>query len=707
MKKIVYLFVFLSITVFAQKKELSLDDAVLGYYKGLYPQTLRNLQWVKNENTFLYQKNDEIIFKNIKNEVQKRIKKEDFLIIFPKRKNLPYIETVTTDFIKFSEPNKIILYNYNHQSYKTISLPPDAQNLDFCIKNKKVAYTLNNNLYLADFKNKKIPVAVFNNSNIVSGQAIARSEFGITKGTFWSPKGNKLAFYQKDETNVENYPLVDVSVTPAKLNNIKYPMNGRASEEPAIGIYDLSTKKTIYLKLFDKAGKEHYVTNLSWGPDEKYIYVAEINREQNHMWMNKYDAKTGKFVQTLFEETNNKWVEPEHPAYFIPNHNNEFIWMSERDGFMNLYKYQTNGTLIKKLTDNKWVTNEILCFSHKGKYVYITGTGNDPRDKKLFKVNTKTGKIKELTSSTGYHQILLSDNGRYFIDKFSNIDTPTITLLYNYKAKLIDTLLKSPNPLKQFKINPKPEMFSIIGEFDDKLYARIFKPSNFDPNKKYPVLVYVYGGPHAQLVTNRWLGGAPLWMPWMAEQGYIVFTVDGHGSANRGFEFESVIHRRLGQVEMKDQIHGIKFLEKLPYVDSERIAVHGWSYGGFMTISLMTNYPDIFQTGVAGGPVTDWKWYEVMYGERYMDRYFENEEGFKNTSLLRKINNLKGKLLTIHGYQDDVVVPQHNIALHKEAIRNNIQMDFYLYPAAKHNVYGKDRVHLIKKILQYIIVNNQ
>ena len=708
MKKLFYILLFIiGSQITAQQKQMSLDDAVLGYWKGLYPESLRNLQWLKDADMFLYNNNNKIIIENIEGQKLFEIDLASWQKTFEKAKYLPYIETVTKDFWMFSGKNKTYLYDYHNKSYQVINMPENAENQDFCYKIKMTAYTVENNLYIADTQGNQWDVAVNENKNIVSGQAIARSEFGITKGTFWSPQANKLAFYQKDETNVEEYPLVDITETPAKLHNIKYPMNGRGSEEPAVGVYDIKTHKTVYLKLFDKAGKEHYATNLTWGPNERYIYLAEINRDQNHIWFNKYDAQTGLFIKTLFEETNDKWAEPEHPAFFIP-HSNRFVWLSERDGFMNLYIYDDNGKFIKQLTRNKWVTNNVLGFSPDGKYVYTEGTGSDPRESHLFKIRIKNGKQKQLTEGEGRHSVQINKNASYFLDNYSSVRIPRRVMLNDTrKAKMNKILLKAKNPVTDYNINPYPEMFTIKGEYGDLLYARMFKPADFDPQKKYPVLVYVYGGPHAQLVTNRWLGGAPLWMPWLAAQGYIVFTVDGHGSANRGFAFESVIYRHLGQVEMKDQLHGVEYLKSLPYVDSKRLAVHGWSFGGFMTTSLMTTYPDVFTTGVAGGPVTEWKWYEVMYGERYMDTEAQNPEGFKETGVLHKIKNLKGKLLTIHGYQDDVVVPQHNIALHREAIKNAIQMDFYLYPTHTHNVRGKDRVHLMRKILDYIMENNK
>ena len=235
----------------------------------------------------------------------------------------------------------------------------------------------------------------------------------------------------------------------------------------------------------------------------------------------------------------------------------------------------------------------------------------------------------------------------------------------------------------------------------------MIKPSNFDPSKKYPVFVYVYGGPHAQMINNSYLDGANLWMYWMAEQGYLVFTVDNRGSENRGVAFESIIHGQLGVVEIDDQMKGVEYLKSLPYVDGNRLAIHGWSYGGFMTTSIMLRKPDAFKVGVAGGPVTDWKYYEVMYGERYMDTPLENQKGFDTSSTLNYVKDLKGKLLLIHGTSDDVVVMQNNFALIKKFVEAGKQIDFFPYPMHKHNVQGKDRVHLMQKVLDYVIEKNQ
>jgi dipeptidyl-peptidase-4 len=701
-------FFFFVTSIFAQEqKELTLEDAVFGYYKGLYPENLSQLQWSKNSNEFLYKKGDSLIITDAATLTKHAVKKEEIARVVDGVKRLPYIQIFTSDYLIFQKDSTFVFYNYKQKSAEFIKTAAAAENTDIDWKNFRIAYTIDNDLYIADKNHHKIPVAVNDNPDIVSGQAIARFEFGISKGTFWSPDGRYLAFYQKDETDVENYPLVDITQTPAALKNIKYPMNGRGSEKPAVGIYDTQTGKTVFLDLFDKAGEYHYATNLTWDTNSRYIYLAEVNREQNRMWFNKYKVPDGGFVKTLFEEKNERWVEPEKPAYFVPG-TRQFVWMSERDGFMNLYLYDAdNGRLIRQLTRNAWVMTGVSGFSQDGAYVYATGTGKDPRQNHLFRIKLKSGYQKQLTQDKGTHRVQLSFDGNYFLDDYSSVDVPRIICLKKTGSKKsIAKLLEAEDPLKAYGLS-KPELISIKGAFTDVLYGRIIKPSDFDPSKKYPVLIYVYGGPHVQLVTDTWMAGASLWMYWLAEQGYIVFTLDNHGSMNRGFAFESVIHRQLGQVEAKDQMFGVAYLRTLPYVDANRIAVHGWSYGGYMTLTLLTEYPEVFKVGVAGGPVTDWKWYEVMYGERYMDTYKENPEGFKQTSILNKIENLQAKLLTVHGYMDDVVVPQHNIALHLKAIEKQIQMDFYLYPTDKHGVGGKRRLHLYRKMLNYIMENNK
>jgi dipeptidyl-peptidase-4 len=423
------------------------------------------------------------------------------------------------------------------------------------------------------------------------------------------------------------------------------------------------------------------------------------------MHLNLYDANTGAFVRTIAEEKNTKWVEPEHAAYFPNAKSDNFVWISEKDGFDNLYYYSIDGKLIRQLTQNKFVAKEILGTNPAGTEVYFMATGPNPTNLLVYKVDLK-GKQTLVTKNDGTHFVAISTDGNSIFDEYSNHNTPSKSLLIDKSGK-VKTLLESKNKYDGYTLGTAEIKTIKAADGTTDLYTRLIKPSNFDPAKKYPVMVYVYGGPHAQMITNSFLDGANLWMYWMAEQGYLVFTVDNRGSENRGFAFESVIHGRVGYNEMEDQLKGVEYLKSLPYVDGNRLAVHGWSYGGFMTTSLMLRKPDTFKVGVAGGPVTDWRYYEVMYGERYMDTPAENQKGFDENSTLNYVDNLKGKLLLIHGTVDDVVVMQQNFALIKKFVEAGKQIDFFAYPMHKHNVIGKDRVHLMQKVLNYIIDNNK
>jgi len=708
MKKIFsFLFLFTFILGFSQQTTLSLEDAVLGYQKGLYPASLTDLQWVGNSDSYVFQKDNSLIFTDAaSNKVTKNISLSELQKNYPELKRFPRLMEISSNELVFTNKNFIETYNYYTQTKNaSVQFDEAAENTEYNSKAKAIAYTLENNLFIGTASNPKIAVTNIEDKNMVSGQAIHRSEFGIVKGTFWSPEGNYLAFYQKDESNVTNYPLVDINTYPASLKNIKYPMAGQGSEIAKIGIYNLKTQQIVYLDI--DTADEHYLTNLSWTPDEKYVLVAEINRGQNHVWYNRYNVSTGKKINTLFEETNDKWTEPEHDAVFLPNSNTNFLWFSERDGFMNLYQYATDGKLIKQVTNFNWVVTGILGFDESGKNIFITGTGTDPREMHTFKVNLKNGKFTKLTKTNGTHSTQLSTNGHYLLDSYSSLTIPTnIDIVATDKGKST-SIFSAENPLKDYKIGTT-EFIKLKGNDGTDLYAKITKPANFDATKKYPVLVYVYGGPHLQLVKNSWLAGSNLWMLAFASlENYIVFTLDNRGSENRGFAFESAVHRNLGDAEMEDQLTGIDYLKSLNFVDSKRIAVNGWSFGGFMTTSLMLRNPGVFTTAVAGGLVTDWKYYEVMYGERYMDTPQENPQGYEKAKVHNYIKNLEGKLLLIIGSVDPVVVPQHSMTLLQEAVKQKVQIDFFTYPMHEHNVGGVDRAHLIKKMMDYIVENNK
>jgi dipeptidyl-peptidase-4 len=710
MNKKILLFVslFIALTTQAQLKTISLEEAVMQQNRAFRADKLQGFQWIPATNAYVYYTDT---FTKMMTANTKDSKPTEMLTLVDlnkelgtKLKNFTGTTFIDASTLLITDGANYYTYNVTTKAGKLIQATTETQeNAMFDANHTNLAFTEKNNLFFYNRNKEKITVTNETNEAIVSGQFFARNEFGIKEGIFWSPKASFLAFYQKDQSEVADYPLLDITETPGKLESIKYPMIGQKSEKPKVGIYNIATKKTVFIS--PKGNTDDYLTNLSWSPDEKYVLIAELNRGQNDMYLNVYDATTGAFIRTILNEKNDNWVEPEHEAFFPNSKSNNFVWFSEKDGYQNLYYYTIEGKLIKQLTANKFPTREILGANSAGNEIYFAATGENPTNMLAYKVDLK-GKQTLITKDQGVHAVTASTDGNFFFDEFSNHTTPSKSLLYDKSGKAT-TLLVSKNKYDGYTLGSAEIKTIKAADGTTDLYTRLIKPSNFDPAKKYPVMVYVYGGPHAQMITNSFLDGANLWMYWMAEQGYLVFTVDNRGSDNRGFAFESVIHGRLGVNEMDDQLKGVEYLKSLPYVDGNRLAVHGWSFGGFMTTSLMLRKPDTFKVGVAGGPVTDWKYYEIMYGERYMDTPAENPKGFEEASTLNYVKDLKGKLLLIHGTSDDVVVMQNNFALIKKFVEAQKQVDFFAYPMHKHNVIGKDRVHLMTKVLNYIIENNK
>ena len=571
---------------------------------------------------------------------------------------------------------------------------------------RATAYVEGHQLYVVDSEGKKHQLSTDGSREIVYGQSVHRNEFGIEKGTFWSPDGQRLAFYRMDQSMVQDYPQVDIFPREATYEPDKYPMAGMTSHQVTVGVYDLKTDKTVYLKTplpLEGSGEACYFTNIAWSPDAKTIYMFELNRDQNDCRLVSYDATTGERIAELYRETSDKYVEPLHPIQFLPWDSNKFIMQSQRDGYNHLYLYNKDGKLLSQLTSGPWVIQKVLGFNAKQKSIIIEANKYHPLHRQLYSVNVSNGKMTQLTMSDGVHRGELSASGNYVIDRHSAPTEPRNISVVNVQGSRskVQRLLTAADPWADYE-QPIFESGSIkAADGVTDLYYRMVKPHSFDPQKKYPTVVYVYGGPHAHNVEASWHWYSRTWETYMAQKGYVLFILDNRGSENRGRDFEQATFRQLGQIEMQDQMKGVEYLRTLPYVDMNRLGVHGWSFGGFMTISLMLNYPDVFKVGVAGGPVIDWKWYEVMYGERYMDTPQQNPEGYAKTSLIDKACNLKGKLQIITGYNDNTVVPQHCLSFLDACIKAGTQPDFFAYPGEEHNMRGHASVHLHERITQY------
>ena len=706
-------FLILIHSIHAQNKLLTIEDALVKNRTTLAPENLRQLQFVYGTEDYVYLKrveNKDVWMKgNLKSAAEQIFLSLDDLNQKLKAAGsdgltgMPMIQFNKSSEWIFSVNGSKFSLNTTTSQLKTI--------IDKNMANKEsveesisgfVAYVDNHNLFVTDGKNAR-HVTTDGSKDIVYASSVHRDEFGISKGTFWSTTGKQLAFYRMDQSMVTDYPIINWTTTPATVELIKYPMAGDKSHHVTVGVYNPQTEATVYLQTGEPV--EQYLTNIAWSPDDKYIFIAVLNREQNHMKLNQYDASTGAFVKTLFEERDEKYVEPLVPMLFVKNNSSEFIWQSNRDGWNHLYLYDINGKLLKQLTKGNWEVVDVKGFDAKAENLFYSSTQDSPINRNLYQLNLKTGIAKKITQGPGSHGTQVSNSGNTVIDNFSTTEIPRSIRIVDVKSLNNKTIFNAVNPLSGYTLG-RLNVLTIQNKNGLPLYCRMYQPVNFDSTKKYPVIVYWYGGPHVQTIGNVWNGNASdYWFQFMAERGYVVFSLDPRGSDNRGKEFEQSIFRRAGDPQMEDLMSGVDYLQNLKYVDKSRMGLFGWSYGGFLTVDFMLSHPGVFKAAVAGGPVMDWRYYEVMYGERYMDTPQENPDGYAATDLTKKIQNLKGKLLLIHGLQDPVVVQQHSVRLVRAAIDKNILVDYMIYPGHEHNVVGKDRAHLYQKVTDYFMEN--
>ena len=693
-----------------QHRSPSLEEYTLGSPKALRRTSLRSLRWLGSD--YVYVDSTRLVLGSPTSAHPEKtlLTQDEFLAIIGEAtkgtgaKYFAPFSVVEGKLLSISFGKKH--YLIDPQTKKQVAaferVGRTEQAFELAPRAKHAVAVRDNNLFLLSPDGSSSQLTTDGSPTLVYGQSVHQNEFGISGGLFWSPDGSRLAFYRMDQSMVSAYPLVHTNVRKATEEKLYYPMAGMPSHHVTLGIYDVASGKTTYLKTGEP--KEKYLTNISWAPDSKTIYIAEVNREQSHMDLKAYDPATGDYIKTLFSEHNDKYIEPQWPMRFIPGRDREFVWQTRRDGYTHLYRYNVDGKLLGQITRGAWEVTDFLGFADGGKTLIYTSTQLSPIDRVVASVSLDGRKTRLLTPQAGWHSAQLSADGKHLLDTYESLKTPTENRLVAVASgKALATLYQSKDPEADF-INPEIT-FGMIKAADGvtDLHYRLLKPTNFDPAKKYPTIVYVYNGPHAQLVQNRFHAGCLGWDLYMATKGFVVFTVDGRGSAHRGAAFEQVIHRHLGKNEMADQMKGVDFLKSLPYVDADRIGVAGWSYGGFMTTNLMLTHPEVFKVGVAGGAVTDWARYEIMYGERYMDSPQENPEGYKETNLSLRAANLKGRLLLIHGTIDPTVVWQHTQLFVDACVKAGTYPDYMIYPEHKHNVLGVDRVHLNYTMARYFM----
>lgn len=719
MTKSLVIGLLLAANALSAQNTFSISQATFGANEEFAVQKVNSPKW-KNDNSFsilsegrdtLFIKskenkwNNELGFtaKDLENALNKSLKYTSFEL-----NRIPGdLSWVNDNQVVFSAIEKSGKFKYfitldlsNQKVINSFIYNPIGQEETVSRNKEYLAWLKANNIVITSAKGEDIVVTNDPTQDIVNGSSFThRQEFGINQGMWWSPKQDQLLYYRNDQSFVSDYPMVDWQGRIAKSDDIKYPMAGMPNERVSLVIYDVYTKEKINLKT---GYEDQFLTMVTWDPSGNYVYVGVLNRQQNHLKLNQYNAATGALEKTLFEQKAPTYVEPSQGLVFLPNDPKSFIYFSDEDGYRQMFLYNTEGRLEKRLGFENVIVDKFLGFDLQGEKAFYIGITSNGLDKQLFSVDLKKGKTHQITEASGTHNILLNPSRSMFLDQFNSIDIPYKASVEQITGKKSDEILVSKDPFDQVIEMPKMDLVEIkAADNTTTLNARIIYPLNFNPNKQYPVMVYVYGGPHAQLITNSWLAGSNLFMQYMAQNGYIVFTVDNRGSKNRGKDFEHVIHKELGKTEMADQLKGIDYLKTLPFVDQQKIGVYGWSFGGFMATSLLLNHPDLFQVAVAGGPVMDWKAYEVMYGERYMDTPMENPEGYEATNLIKQAHNLENKLLIIHGSQDPVVLQQHSMNFIQACIEANKQVDYFLYPTHQHNVSGKHREHLNTKIANY------
>jgi len=704
MRTITFVFSLLLLmqTAFSQtnKKEIDLTTAVMQQYRSLAPKTISGFHWLPNQQFVHTGENKDLLVRNMDGDTLHHLQLSAI------NEELSESNSDTLRGFRITEvyEGKIFLrgnmkfFSVNpdgSELQQVLTYPENAENITFNPSSSSVSYTVGPNVY---YKSSNSPERQVTNhtaeSEVSAGIAIHRSEFGIRNGLFWSEDGEMVGFYEMDESEVTDYPLADYTTIPGESRPLKYPMAGQTSHTARVGIYDASRDTTYYLQT--TGPRDQYYTNFTFSPDGKKAYVAIVNRGQDKMQLNEYNSTTGAFVKTLFTEENEAYVEPERAPIFLKD--GRFLWFSERDGFDHLYLYEKEGTLVRQITSGDF---DVLDYHGQVEGSILVEVVQGLMSEALAMADLNSGKLKKITKDESSFSVSFDRESKLFLVREKSMTVANDVYLMNSKGKKVLNLVEAEDPLTEYQMGDI-ELPVIEATDGTKLQGRLIKPYDFDPDTSYPVIVYVYGGPHAQLIRNNRTAGAPLWMFHAANRGYVVFTVDGRGSGHRGLEFEQATFRNLGDVEMEDQLAGVDYLKTLAYVDSTQMAIHGWSFGGYMTTSMMLRQPGIFDVGVAGGPVTDWSLYEIMYTERYMDTPEENPEGFEKAKLNKYVENLEGDLLLIHGLDDDVVVPQHSFSLLESFVDAGVQVDFFVYPGHPHNVRGKDRIHLMTKVLDYI-----
>lgn len=572
-----------------------------------------------------------------------------------------------------------------------LQLPEGAEDATFAPDDQRVAFRLQHELHVLDPRTGLRRLTWDGTADVVYGGAAHRAEFGIQNGLFWSACGRRLLFYREDLRPIASTPLQDLDAETPSPGHGRYPVSGARHSRVTVGVYDAEERSVCWLQ--HDPDLDQYWTNLTFGPGDTVV-TALVNRGQDHLRLVRFDARTGTQQATLLEERDQHWLEPEHGPYFLAD--GRFLWRSPKDGHHHLYLHDGDGKLLVQVTRGAFDVQELLGPAADGNGIWFHASGEDPRQRHLFHAGLDGKAVKQLTRERGCHACTLSPDGALCLDTWSNLTTQPSLVVLDLASGAAVPLPAVANPLSAFRM-PVQRFFQVQVPEGPVLYGHLLLPPNMAEGQRHPVLLYVYGGPHVQLVTDRFLGGASLWLHALAAEGYVVCWLDNRGTPNRGIAFEQAIYRQLGVLEVQDQMRAVEYLKAQPFVDPTRIGVHGWSYGGYLTLRLLLLQPDAFACGISGAPVTDWRLYETGYTERYMDTPAENPQGYAAASCVDPalVKNLKAELLLVQGSDDRTVLWSHSLRFLRSSVAAGVFPRYMVYPMQQHGLQGPNRSHFL------------
>ncbi len=581
-------------------------------------------------------------------------------------------------------------YLYSLDSKKLQLVAKDARTAQLSPDGTKVGYERDGNMFLydlADFKNTQL---TFDNKPFFyNGRFgwVYEEEFGLGQAWEWSPDSKYIAFWQTDESMVPIFKMTDFSGQHAQYSEIPYPKVGDPIPEVKVGVVNVGTKG---IKMMDVASNKGYIPRLYWTANSGTLGVVHLNRKQNHLKLSFFDSATGH-GRLIMEEQSKAWIDlldfnGSMHYFFFPDNKEEFYWLSDRDGWSHIYRYDYNGKLINQVTKGNWEISELKYVDVKSNTIYYTSTEASSLERQLYSINVDGKNKQRLTSEEGTHQVNVSPNGHYFMDSYSNVTTPRQVKLKSGKGNLVHVFQENKQVLDFISKNyyaPK-ELFSFITSEGVKLEGHIIKPKDFDENKKYPMVMDVYGGPGAKFVTNSWTSSG--WATYMSQIGYVIVNVNNRGSGGYGRDFQKIVYRENGKHQALDFVETAKYFGAKSWIDKDNIAIKGTSFGGFASSFTMLKHPGVFKAAVVGAPITDWKLYDATYSERFMDLIEDNKNGYEATSPVGLAANLKGYMYLGHSAMDDNVHFQNSMQLVTALINAGKDIELKVYPQGGHSV---------------------